>query len=55
MNWIKGKCPNRSAVVVVKEMHGNITKLSVAVYDEYEKVFFKNGKAIKNIQAWRYK
>lgn len=55
MNWIKEKYPNRSAVVVVKETHGNVIKHSVAVYDEYEKVFFKNGKVIRNVRAWRYK
>ena len=53
--WNK-RMPRESCVVVIRECsRKGIVKESVAVYDENENVFFKNGKRISNVKEWRYR
>ena len=50
------KTPKKSCVVVIRECNRKgIIKESVAVYDENENVFFKNGKRISKVKEWRYR
>lgn len=50
------KMPKKSCVVVIREYsRKGIIKESVAVYDENENVFFKNGKRISKVKEWRYR
>jgi hypothetical protein len=53
--WNK-RMPRESCVVVIRECsRKGIVKESVAVYDENENVFFKNGKRISKVKEWRYR
>lgn len=53
--WNK-RMPRESCVVVIRECsRKGIIKESVAVYDENENVFFKNGKRISKVKEWRYR
>lgn len=50
------KMPKKSCVVVIRECsRKGVVKESVAVYDENENVFFKNGKRISKVKEWRYR
>lgn len=53
--WNK-RMPRESCVVVIRECsRKGIVKESVAVYDENENIFFKNGKRISKVKEWRYR
>lgn len=53
--WNK-RMPRESCVVVIRECNRKgIVKESVAVYDENENIFFKNGKRISKVKEWRYR
>ena len=53
--WNKGK-PGESAIVVVGEItRKGMIRDSIAVYDENEGVFFRNGEKLKEVKQWRYK
>ena len=53
--WNK-RMPRESCVVVIRECgRKRIIKESVAVYDENENIFFKNGKRISKVKEWRYR
>lgn len=53
--WNK-RMPRESCVVVIRECsRKGIIEESVAVYDENENIFFKNGKRISKVKEWRYR
>lgn len=53
--WNTGK-PKKSAVVIIREMKGKgVFRDSIAVYDENEGVFYKNGQKLDKVNKWRYK
>lgn len=53
--WNKGK-PTESAIVVIRETkRRGVIRDSIAVYDENEGVFFKNGQKLDKVKQWRYK
>lgn len=53
--WNK-RMPKESCVVIIREnTRKGVVRESIAVYDENENVFFKNGQRITKVKAWRYK